>query len=287
VSVIAPSRNLLETVASWGDVAGDDIFGPHDCWALRRGRVHLVDDDTDEVVCPHVGSAPAGPYVCVPMMAQGETLGLLHLRAGTGQSGPSREGDTRHRLAAPVAEHLSLALANFTLRETLRNQSIRDPLTGLYNRRYMEESLRRELARAERKDNSVAILAIDVDHFKAFNDTFGHPAGDALLSGLGALLKERIRSEDIACRYGGEEFNLILPDCTLDDALRRAEDLREAVKALRVGVRGESYGGITISIGVAVFPDGGTGPEILLHKADEALYRAKDEGRNRVVAAGL
>jgi diguanylate cyclase (GGDEF)-like protein len=245
-----------------------------------------VDDDTDELICGHVGKAPPGGYVCVPMMAQGEALGLLHLQAGATEGpGNGASGDTRQRLAVPVAEHLSLALANFTLRESLRNQSIRDPLTGLFNRRYMEESLRRELARVARSHGSVAILAIDVDHFKMFNDTFGHPTGDALLSGLGALLQERVRSEDIACRSGGEEFNLILPDCGLDDALLRAEGLREAVKALKVGVRGRSYGGVTISVGVAVSPTNGVEPGTLLQQADEALYRAKAQGRDRIEAA--
>jgi GAF domain-containing protein len=230
VSVIAPSRNLLETVAAWGEISGEGLFGPKDCWALRRGRVHRVDDDTDELICPHVGTVPPGGYVCVPMMAQGEALGLLHLQAGEAEApGDGTPGDSRQLLAVPVAEHLSLALANFSLRESLRNQSIRDPLTGLFNRRYMEEPLQRELARATRKSTSVAVLAIDIDHFKAFNDAFGHPAGDALLTSLGALLQERIRSEDIACRSGGEEFNLILADCGLEDAVARAETLREAV----------------------------------------------------------
>ena len=286
VSVISPSRTALDMVASWGEISGEGLFGPQDCWALRRGRVHRVDDDSDELICPHVGKAPAGGYVCVPMMAQGEALGLLHLQAGAADGpGDTASGDSRQQLAVPVAEHLSLALANFRLRESLRNQSIRDPLTGLFNRRYMEESLLRELARAARNHASVAVLAIDVDRFKAFNDTFGHPAGDVLLSGLGMLLKERVRSEDIACRSGGEEFNLILPDCGLDDAMTRAEELREAVKPLQVGVRGRSYGGLTISVGVAVFPQDGAEPETLLQKADEALYRAKAEGRDRVVPA--
>jgi diguanylate cyclase (GGDEF)-like protein len=220
------------------------------------------------------------------MMAQGETLGLLHLQAGAADGpGTGATGDTRQRLAVPVAEHLSLALANFTLRESLRNQSIRDPLTGLFNRRYMEESLRRELARVSRSHGSVAILAVDVDHFKLFNDTYGHPAGDALLSALGTLLQERVRFEDIACRSGGEEFNLILPDCGADQAVVRAEALREAVKALKVGVRGRTYGGVTISIGVAISPQNGAEPGTLLQEADEALYQAKAEGRDRIRVA--
>jgi diguanylate cyclase (GGDEF)-like protein/PAS domain S-box-containing protein len=288
VSVIAPSRNLLEMVATWGEIPGEGAFGPQDCWALRRGRVHRVDDEADELICPHVGAAPPGGYVCVPMMAQSETLGLLHLRAGPAEDlGYGISGDARQRLAVPVAEHLSLALANFNLRESLRNQSIRDPLTGLFNRRYMDEPLQRELSRASRNHSSVAVLAIDVDHFKAFNDAYGHPVGDALLTSLGALLNARIRSEDIACRSGGEEFNLILPDCGPEDAVARAHELRAAVKGVGVGVRGRSYGGVTISVGVAAFPGNGADSGSLLREADAALYRAKSEGRDRVCLSSV
>jgi diguanylate cyclase (GGDEF)-like protein/PAS domain S-box-containing protein len=287
VSVIASSRNLLETVASWGQVAGADVFGPHDCWALRRGRVHRVEGEDDEVTCTHLGASTPGGYVCVPMMAQGEALGLVHLQAPEGADGQDTlAGDAWQRLAVPVAEHLSLALANFRLRETLRNQSIRDPLTGLFNRRYMEESLERELARAARRDGSVSVLAIDVDHFKKFNDTFGHLAGDAVLGGLGALFLQYFRSEDIACRYGGEEFNIILPECSTANGLERAEGLREAAKALQVAFRGQTYGGISLSVGLAVFPEDGSDAATLLQRADEALYRAKADGRDRVVVAG-
>lgn len=286
VSVISPSRNLLEMVAAWGDLPGDGPFRPQDCWALRRGRVHRVDNQAEELMCPHVGIGPPGGYVCVPMMAQGEALGLLHLQAGPDNApGTGISGDGRQRLAVPVAEHLSLALANFSLRESLRNQSIRDPLTGLFNRRYMDEPLQRELARAARNHSCVAVLAIDVDHFKAFNDAYGHSAGDALLTSLGGLLRDRTRSEDIACRSGGEEFNVILPECTLGDAVERADALRAAVKGLEVGVRGRSYGGLTISVGVAVFPDHGGDSTTLLEEADIALYRAKTEGRDRVCAS--
>jgi diguanylate cyclase (GGDEF)-like protein/PAS domain S-box-containing protein len=282
VSVIAPSRNLLEMVATWGEISGEGAFGPQDCWALRRGRVHRVDDAGEELICPHVGLAPRGGYVCVPMMAQGEALGLLHLQTRMTDGDGAISGDARQRLGVPVAEHLSLALANFTLRESLRNQSIRDPLTGLFNRRYMDEPLQRELARAGRNHSSVAVLAIDVDHFKAFNDAYGHPAGDALLTSLGALLQDHIRSEDIACRSGGEEFNVILPDCGREAAVERAEALRVAVKGLEVGVRGRSYGGVTISVGAAIFPGNGADAGTLLHEADAALYRAKAAGRDRV-----
>jgi diguanylate cyclase (GGDEF)-like protein len=184
-----------------------------------------------------------------------------------------------------VAEHIALALANLKLQETLRDQAIRDPLTGLFNRRYMEESLEREVSRAGRSGIPVGVIMLDIDHFKHFNDTFGHEAGDTLLGALGNFLRAHIRGGDIACRYGGEEFTLILPDASFDATRDRAEQLREAVTKLNVLHRGETLGPITLSLGVATFPEHGSIGQAVLLAADGALYRAKHEGRNRVVVA--
>ncbi|NER33561.1 MAG: PAS domain S-box protein [Oscillatoria sp. SIO1A7] len=236
--------------------------------------------------CPE-GIGPNSQYpafqesLCVPMMAQGETLGLLYLC--TEEAGQLSE--SKQRLAIAVAEHIALALANLKLRETLRNQSIRDPLTGLFNRRYLEESLQRELHRAKRNHQSVGIIMIDIDYFKRFNDTFGHKAGDVVLRELGALLQKSIRASDIACRYGGEELTLILPESNLADTQKRASQIRAAVKELQVQYRGELLGAISISLGVACFPEHGLTGEAAIQAADAALYRAKSEGRDRVVVA--
>jgi diguanylate cyclase (GGDEF)-like protein len=182
-----------------------------------------------------------------------------------------------------VADHIALTVANLKLRETLRHLSIRDPLTGLFNRRYMEESLERELRRADRKGTSVGIIMIDIDHFKRVNDTYGHEAGDTVLREMGVLLQRHIRGSDIACRYGGEEFTLILTDSPLSVAQHRAEHLREEIKELHIEYRGQDLGTITLSMGVAAFPQHGATEEALLQAADLALYRAKAEGRDRVV----
>ena len=218
----------------------------------------------------------------MPMMAQGETLGILHLQSGSHQE---RLSEPLQRLAVNVSEHIALALANLKLREILRSQAIRDPLTGLFNRRYMEESLERELHRAHRKHSTVGILALDIDRFKRFNDTFGHDAGDTLLRELGAFLQGHVRGEDIACRCGGEEFTLILPETSLEVARQRAEDIREGVKHLSVQHRHQPLGAITLSLGVASFPDHGETSEAVLRVADAALYRAKHAGRDRVQVA--
>ena len=178
-----------------------------------------------------------------------------------------------------------MALSNLKLHETLRSQSIRDPLTGLFNRRFMEESLELEIRRATRNQRPLGVIMIDLDHFKHFNDTFGHEAGDTLLRELGSFLQGNIRAEDIACRYGGEEFTLILPEGTAEVTQQRANFLREAVKRMDVTHRGRPLGRITISMGVSIFPEHGRTRDALLEAADEALYRSKDQGRDRVTIA--
>ena len=289
--VYRSSKNVLEAVAAWGELwAKEKWFGPDQCWALRCGKLHSVKDSSAGLLCAHVGPAVPGGYVCYPMMAQGETLGVFHLEMAPVHS-PETEAseggltEVKQRLALSFVDHISLALANLDLRETLRNQSIRDPLTGLYNRRYMDESLQQEMFRASRKKRSVGAILIDLDHFKRTNDMFGHEAGDTLLREVGKLLQQQSRKEDIVCRYGGEEFLFILPETTLDVLQKRAEHLRTAVKALHVSHHGQPLNTLTMSGGVAAFPDHGRTAESLLQAADAALYRAKQEGRDRVVVA--
>jgi diguanylate cyclase (GGDEF)-like protein len=174
---------------------------------------------------------------------------------------------------------------NLRLQKTLRVQAVRDPLTRLFNRRYLEETFERELRRAERRRKPLGVIMLDLDHFKAFNDTFGHAAGDALLRIFGQFLVSRSRREDVACRYGGEEFVLIFPDAPLDTTIRRAGQLREEAKSLQVQHHGHPLGNVTISVGIAAYPEHGSTTATLLRAADEALYRAKTEGRDRVEAA--
>jgi diguanylate cyclase (GGDEF)-like protein len=183
------------------------------------------------------------------------------------------------------ADQVALALANLYLREQLRHQSIRDPLTGLFNRRYLEATLEREVRQAKRHHRSIGIMMIDIDHFKRFNDCYSHAAGDMVIRVVSAFLLSHTRGEDIACRYGGEEFTLILPEASLSDTLRRAEHLRCGIEQLAVEYRGQRLPGISISIGVAALPNHGSQADTLIHVADAALLRAKHAGRNRVVVA--
>ncbi len=281
--VIASSRNSVEAAAIWGDSAlVERSFTPQECWALRRGRTHWVENFHAGMVCRHIHKPPADGYMCIPMMAQSEALGVLHLM----QPDNVKMTESKQRLAVTMSEHIAMALSNLRLHETLRSQSIRDPLTGLFNRRFMEESLELEIRRATRNQRPLGMIMIDLDHFKYFNDTFGHEAGDLLLKELGTLLRSNIRGEDIACRYGGEEFTLILPEGTGAVTRQRAEFFKESIQRLDVHFRGNPLGKITASMGVAVFPDHGRTASALIDAADKALYRSKAAGRDRVTLAG-
>ena len=290
--IFSASRNIVETVATWGDsLPWENVFTPDDCWALRRGQVHLVENSQLGLLCRHLEHTPPVSYMCVPMQAHGGMLGMLHIQTNL-QIQPQQEEikeyltESKQQLAKTVAEQIALALANLKLKETLRIQSIRDPLTGLYNRRYMEESLEREARRVTRKQSTLGVIMFDIDHFKHYNDTFGHAAGDTFLRELGIFLKKSIRTEDIACRYGGEEFALILPEASLEITRERAEKLREGIKHMNVRYLGQASGPITISFGVAILPEHGSTGDAVLQAADAALYRAKAEGRDRVIIVG-
>ncbi|HAY21308.1 MAG TPA: hypothetical protein DCY27_03915 [Desulfobacterales bacterium] len=290
VFLLNASRNILEIFVNWGEKSSEQpVIEPQKCWALRRGRPYLMQDPDHDLVCEQLSPPLSFGYYCLPLVAQGETLGILQLRERTPDSTqklPEKISESCQALAVTVAEHLALSLGNMKLQEALRHQAIRDPLTGLFNRRFMLETLELELHRMHRKDSPLAVIMLDIDHFKRFNDTFGHSAGDALLSSFGRLLRSQVRQEDVSCRYGGEEFTLILPETSLETACKRAEELRQAVHALQLEHRGQNIGRITISLGIAVYPQSGESPEALLQAADAALYEAKRTGRDRVVAAG-
>jgi diguanylate cyclase (GGDEF)-like protein len=243
-----------------------------------------MEHEGSDLICRHVERSivSATGYLCVPMVAHGETMGVLHIRCS------SENRNSRNIVAnsaKTAAEQLSLILANLRLRETLRNQSIRDPQTGLFNRRYMIDSLDRELARAERSSKPVVVAMLDIDHFKNLNDSFGHAAGDAVLREWSSLLKTNFRGSDIVCRFGGEEFVIILPEISVDIAFERMEQLRQDIRHMTVRQDRETIHGMTVSIGIAYFPVHGRTNQALLRAVDQALYRAKELGRNCTVIA--
>jgi diguanylate cyclase (GGDEF)-like protein len=224
------------------------------------------------------------------MVAHGNTVGVLHIEfqsepASRYDSAKESFRDSQKRLAISAASQVALSLASLQLRETLREQAIRDPLTRLFNRRFLEESLERELQLAGRKKHSVAVLFLDLDHFKRFNDSFGHDAGDMVLQSLADLLRNSFRTTDICCRYGGEEFAIILPESSSRDAAVRADALRSDVKRVRLQYKKQTLGQLTLSVGVAAFPEHGSTSRDLLKIADQCLYESKARGRDVVTVA--
>jgi diguanylate cyclase (GGDEF)-like protein len=226
------------------------------------------------------------------MMAQGRTLGVLYLEFAPAVELALRPGSTENLraslqlLATGVAGQTAMAFSSLNLRQKLQEQSIRDPLTELFNRRFMDETLEREMLRATRQSRPLSIILIDIDHFKRFNDTFGHDAGDHVLQSVANLLRTFFRASDICCRRGGEEFAIILPDSSLQNAVVRANALRTEVKRLTLSCDNQDLGSITISLGVAGFPEHGSRADTLLKTADRRLYKSKASGRD-VVTAGF
>jgi diguanylate cyclase (GGDEF)-like protein len=287
--IYANSRDVLDNAIAWNGNGSVATMQPDQCWGLRRGRTYTHGEHAIDFHCRHLGERRPEHYACIPILAHGDTVGLLHLEfpTGDGLTATSEAIVEQRRLAISCAERISLAIANVRLGEQLKDQSIRDPLTDLFNRRYMLETCRREFARAERERASVSILSIDIDHFKQFNDNFGHDAGDTVLRAVAACLKRHFRVEDVPCRFGGEEFVVLLPGAGTAVAAERAEALRAAIQGLSVRYLDDHLPRITISVGVAAFPVQGSTPQAVLRAADQALYEAKAEGRNRVkIAAG-
>ncbi|XQU08976.1 diguanylate cyclase [Halomonas sp. LY9] len=277
-------RHQYRLVVAWGDTqaTGDLYIVEGDCWALRRGKPYEVNgSNAHDMVCTHIGSQ-AGRHYCMPLSAHGSMLGVLHIALT--ETKP-KEWENRKQLAQAVAEQISLSLANIQLRERLQQQSVRDPLTGLYNRRYLEESIQRELGRAKREHTPLTVIMLDLDHFKRINDEYGHSTGDKVLVALSELLKGSLRGEDLICRFGGEEFTLILPGAALEIALQRAEQLRMTIEQLRIDGGHEDLLQVTSSLGIATFPNHGDDAQVLLDLADDALYDAKNAGRNQVAVA--
>ena len=271
------SRDRLDLAISWSlhsEFAPAEALVPDNCWALKRGKPHINDPDSGTLCCMHHAGEIA--TMELPMTARGTIYGLLMLATPEGGTKLKNVG----RVGRALADSVSLALSNIALREKLRTQSLRDPLTGLYNRRYMEDALERYLSMAERSGDSTSVIMVDLDNFKLLNDTHGHAKGDAVLRDVAAQLVGALRPADVVSRYGGEELLVILPACPLDDALLKAEVLRSRVESLS-----DAHGmPISASFGVACVPETSSGRDDVIPMADSALYAAKKAGRNCVRA---
>jgi diguanylate cyclase (GGDEF)-like protein/PAS domain S-box-containing protein len=283
------SRDLITAAVRWGKQDALAPTFPSDaCWSLRRGQPHWSGSPGKDISCQHLEKSSTAESLCVPMVAQGNTIGVLHLQfesASKLRRDSDSERNSQQRLAVSAASQIALSLASLQFRETLREQAIRDPLTRLFNRRFLEESLGRELELAGRKKQSVAVLFLDLDHFKRFNDTFGHEAGDLVLQSLADLFRNFFRSTDICCRYGGEEFAIVLPESSSQSAAIRADALRSEVKSLQLQYKKQTLGQLTLSAGVAAFPEHGSTFLDLLKIADQCLYESKARGRDAVTVA--
>lgn len=283
--IINHSRQLLESAGSWGSpqAAVFDGFEPESCCGLRSGRARWRRPEESEVHCTHFSGAPPEHYLCLPLIAHGETLGVVYIECP--DAGIAALVQSRENTLASLGEMAAMAIAGLNLRQKLENQSIRDGMTGLFNRSFMEIALERELHRAGRQGKQIAVLMLDIDQFKQFNDTFGHEAGDMVLRSVAESLRSGVRTEDIVCRFGGEEFVIILPEITAMAALERSELLRRTVGELALRYHGQPLRQVTISIGFAMSPEHGDTSEDLLRSADRGLYAAKRRGRNRVAQA--
>lgn len=278
-----PSKSRIEKVAQWGGaIESQEQFPIEDCWALRRGRPYYRHGHSASPRCNHLHEAEnLAVTFCIPIIAQGETFGLFYLETQT----ESALGETKQQLAQTLCEQLGLAIANLNLRETLHRQSIRDPLTGLFNRRYLQENFEQAIARSQRTQEPIGVILLDIDHFKSFNDTYGHEFGDQVLQRISDVLTRHCRTSDVPCRYGGEEMMLLLPGCSLDITGDRAEALRVAITQEALYYQGQAISAISASFGVAAFPHQGTTASAVIQSADAALYRAKAAGRNCVMTA--
>lgn len=274
----------LTAATTWGprvSPAGFDLDG---CRALRRGRTHRVVPPEDQLRCAHFEtSSPDLASFCVPMVTNGRSHGVLSLSFPILEMNASAVW-AKEQLATVLAQRIGLTLTNLQIKEQLKRESILDPLTGLFNRRYMASTLDRKLRLASRTGRPLGVIILDVDHFKQVNDRFGHAAADRALCELAAMLRSRLRAYDVPIRYGGDEMVVLLPDTNVDGARATAEKLLQGVRDLEVRHHGDVIP-VSVSVGVAAYPVHGVEAEMVLRAADLALYRAKAEGRNRIVVA--
>jgi diguanylate cyclase (GGDEF)-like protein/PAS domain S-box-containing protein len=279
LAVSVSQTHQMETAAEWGSGARTAAsFVLDDCWALRRGQMQEVAGPGAVQTCRHFQSAPPGPYICLPLSVRGDLQGLLNLISPPGVL----LGVQQRQLLTTLGEVIKLSLSSLKLRDALRAQAIRDPLTGLFNRNYLAETLRRELSRSARRKAPLCVAMLDIDGFKAFNDTFSHHAGDVLLKCLGTFFLKTLRTSDIVCRYGGDEFVLVLSDTDAGHVMERLDRLRSEVKDMECAYEDQILPAASISIGIAQWPEHGATLEELISSADSALYSAKHGGKDHV-----
>ncbi len=290
--IYSNSRDVLDGAVTWGKMKLIRCIQPQDCWGLRRGRTFQYGNGVVKFPCNHFiaddNANVSSHYLCLPIIAQGDTVGMLHISFDDDPSAADAEAPIDADTAAfaqRCAEQISIAIANVKLRDELHEQSTRDPLTGLFNRRYFNERCRSTLSLLDTESGSVALISFDADNFKSHNDHYGHDAGDFLLCTLGELTRRYFSHEEVCCRTGGEEFSILLPDCTVDEALGKAEEFVQIIEDHDFCYLGQQLPAVTVSAGVASYPHSADNLQGLCRAADLAMYEAKDNGKNQVVRA--
>lgn len=279
--IYSNSRDVLDGAVSWGDCELIRSIQPQDCWSLRRGRLFHYGQGVVKFACNHVPrDAMPDRYLCLPIIAQGDTVGMLHI--GFDEASASLICDDLIAFAQRCSEQISMAIANVKLRDELHEQSTRDPLTGLYNRRYFLERSRAAISMVERDGGTLALISLDADNFKSYNDNFGHDAGDYLLCAVGELTRRFFNNEEVCCRIGGEEFSILIPDCDSHGAVSRAAEFVQCVENHEFRYRSQLLPTVTVSAGIAAYPEHADNLQDLCKAADVAMYDAKELGKNQV-----
>jgi diguanylate cyclase (GGDEF)-like protein len=285
ISIVGPSGDQLELKCSWGGFENHEThFSSNQCRALQSGSSY--ESNLENPPCAHLRNSSLSYVLCQPLLIQKEIVGVLTVSLSDANE-LSPLADRFRQYALLLSDQISIWMANFKLRESLQNLSIRDPLTNLFNRRFMVETLTREMSITTRSHDQTSIIQMDVDHFKQFNDSYGHAVGDSVLRAVAEVMLNLFRDSDVPCRSGGEEFTLILPRCSWEIANVRAIELQSRVSEIEIPMPSNQTPPKppTLSIGIATSPEHGMTGDELLRGADKALYAAKAAGRNRIVAA--
>lgn len=282
IYILKPSANFLEPRIKWGEKnKAEKTFSPTQCWALRQGVMHVYDNAENNILCDHCTLEHESiPNICVPMMAQNEIIGIMHIEFDI-DSYNKYNNESILLIIQNIARQIGFAIASIRIHDVLKTRSTRDPLTNLYNRSYLMETLERDLARAHRNDTSVAVVMLDLDHFKTVNDTYGHDLGDEVLKKVAQVLQSNIRQSDIVSRYGGEEFIIVLYDATEEDAFQRIDEMRKMINDLQFHAHGQNFN-ISGSFGISMYTKDNESAEELIKQADDAQYQSKKDGRNKV-----
>jgi diguanylate cyclase (GGDEF)-like protein len=279
---VSDSKDFQRVVAEWGKIPRlHEQFSSNQCWALRSGSQFDYKEHGDDILCNHYIKPPIGNTMCVPLTAQNDNIGMLNINI------PKEATLSKHlyQVIAVFADTITLALSNIKLQEKLQNEATHDPLTNLVNRRYLMEALDRELISVFRNKRTLCVAMLDIDFFKLFNDTAGHDAGDEVLKHMAKILIHRTRGNDIACRFGGEEFILVFEDTTIEKVMPRLKQICEEIKSENIYFQNTLLKKISVSVGLAESPSHGQTVEDIIHAADKALYEAKNTGRNKIVIA--